>query len=364
MEHVLIVDGKTKKKETKEYVGVFSLPYSANLGFWPEKPPFGHREEVTKEKLAVLGKEQDVTRIAWILKDPDRFANFDAQKITFWVSGQVKTPRFLLAFRFFPINQSRELPLPEGTVQFEHLPREKFYKGDPEGKGKITITGKLIGQKDIMLSSKKIRVFLYSWETKSAEEHTKGEFWLSKEVPGGLYRLSVEKTNRPVSRLTLQVTKLGVEAVPADLHHVPEGEFAFTIPKGWKLAKPRKKEELVALVPLTPDPDLHRTIIINMKPAAGKGYRDWANNPPLFDEKKNGLAFENAIGLGDIPVFLIHHWPASDKRVNTFIIGGVRDDRLFLISHWQDRVEARTETGSEPLRDLIRTWRWLKKKAQ
>jgi hypothetical protein len=233
IEHMVMVDGKIQKKETKDYVGIFGLPYASHPGGLPcERPPYGHREEVKKERVRVMDKEMEVTRTAWILKDPNGIANFNAQRITFWESNGTKAPAFL-----FPMKHGL-IPLPAGTVQFEHLPRQKEYRGDPLGKRRITVTGRLIAEKEIVVSSRRIPVFIYSFETKSSQENTKGEFWLSAAVPGGLFALWKKAAGQP-RRLRCKSKRSALKPFPKDCIRSPPASSLVYFPRDGK--RPRHK---------------------------------------------------------------------------------------------------------------------------
>jgi hypothetical protein len=353
IEFTTITDGKVQKQETKNIVGTFQLPFNANPDLRGESPPFGHREEISKERITVLGKEVMTKRIDWILKEPDAVANFNAQRITFWVSDQISAPEFL-----FPIPNGPGLPLPSGTVRFEHLPREKDSRN--EGRRKITVSGKLTAENDVTFGSEKIAMYVLTAETKSNEGTMQSELWLSSQVPGTMYKANVQMAGPKTVTIKMQVKEVGRETPPKGLHQVDSGEFAVGIPKGWKISKPKSSNEALRLVPQTADDSLNRAITVEIKPAAGKSSRKWAHE--LHDQKIHGLSFDMIHGMADTPTFTIHYWRSSAERVTTYMIGSVYQDRLYLIAHSQDRAKERSFAGSELVEEMVQSWRWLREK--
>lgn len=357
IETSIVANGAVVKSETKDFLGTLQLPWPGKTALPGERPPFGHREETHQESIAVLGKELVTTRIDWVLKNPDEFANHDAQRITFWVADRVKTPGFT-----FPMPHGPGLPLPAGTVQFEQIPREKAYAGDPGGKRKTTVLGKLTAEKEVALGSKRIVVYVFAAETKTIQETTQTELWLAPDIPGNFYSVNFKKTGPMSVTLRMQVKAIGIETVADNLHQVAAGEFAVAIPKGWKETKPQGREEMLRLIPEPADEALHRAIVVEMKPAAGKTTQQWAKT--LCDDKTHALSFSSATTLGDRPTFTTHRWRGSAARTSSYMIGGIHGDRLYVVSHWQDRAEEKAYAGSEAVDQLVKSWRWMRRKGE
>jgi hypothetical protein len=369
------IDGKIQKSETKDIVGLFGLPFNPNpeLGSVETVVPVGMRRVVSTERLMVLGKELEVTRTDWNLKAADGFSNLGAQRITYWTADKVKTP----AFRFprdtrtpdqvskgeFLFADMSPIPTPPGTIRFEYVPRIKD-PGDPDGKRAVNVVGVLTSQKEVVLGSKRISVHIFAVDTKSAQGDLQAEYWLSAQVPGFVYLAKGTKKGKRLMKFTTQVTAVENETVSGKLHQVPSGRFAVEIPKGWKIAKSKKREEVFRLEREN-DEKLHRTITVEISPARDKSIRDWciavADASEKTDQPQN-VELNSGLGLADQPTFNANPFRESDQRLKTFTIACVYQNQLYVLAHWQDSYDGFARVGETELEAMASSWRFLRPK--
>ncbi len=347
--------GKVVQHEQEDFVGVFALPYNSHPGTRHPAPPLGYREERKQETLKLQGTDWAVTRIEWTPADPKGIMNFDASKITIWTSDQLKAPEFRI-----PMKGGPDLCLPAGTLRFEHLPTVVDEGSERSSKldTLATVNGEYVATEDFSLAERDLAAFRYSYEVRTRKASVKGELWLSEGVPGGVYRHHAEMAGDEAVSYTMQVKAVGLEKVREDLQKVEQGGLAVAVPEGWKQVPPAGGDEIFRLVRIALDAALNRTITIEMKPAEGKDYKQWGK-AFMPDGTGYGVFYALESRLADSPTFDIYRVPASTTRVRTHATGTVRDGRLYLLSHWQDKVGRDAFAGLEDVEQVAASWRWL-----
>lgn len=351
------VDGKVVQSEVKTALGMLALPYNVHPTSKESTPPVGYQEVRTADAITVASRKLKATRLEWTPKQ-GAFTNLRARKITVWVSDEVASP----AHRIDLV--SPNLPIPQGTVKYEHLPLEP----DPNGKGAdrkrdlTTITGEWLGTEEVTVLGKPYPAFRYSLKSLNAEGTFDGTILVSEGTPGLIHELRGKaQRGKDVALVTQRVKDVAFEDPPKDLRHYPAALFAVRVPQGWKEAKSEGPDEALRLIPEGASDGKKRLLTVEVLPAKGKNERDWAvektKGAPEF-----GLAYDLKLGMGDLPTFSMDYWAASKGRVRSYSIGSVRDDKVYLLSHWQEGVSDRAYAGSKLLQEVIASWRWLRKK--
>jgi len=349
-----ITRGDKTEKNVEDFIGVLSLPYNTHPELPHSEPPLGYREDKDTAELEQSGKKWETRRTRWTRDKSEPFTNFEARQITIWVSDEIAPPSFR-----FPLHGGSDLNLPESTVRFEHLPKVREGGGGDDWRldELVTVTGQYTGSSTFTLGGEKHIAFHYSYNQQTRKTKIKGELWVSRGVPGGMYRHVIEATGEHEGSYAMKVTALEPEELRKDLLKVEKGGFAVAIPKGWRKID-AGVGEVLRLVPVEVDKVLNPEITVEVKPAGGKDYEEWGRELSE-DKSKYGYSGSYVEGLGDSPTVDVRLWSGSKSRSRTAMTVTARNDRVYIIAYWQDKIAPRGATGSKVLGELGASWRWL-----